>query len=96
MLLLGKRLERYRFFVGVRRQRIDSGEVDDFDVLIIFDRPHAEIDRHAREVADVAPPARDAVEQSCFARILIADQQKSHHCSASTVMRAASARRSVR
>ena len=66
------------FFVRVRRKRIDTGKVDEFDFLVAFEGTRLALDRYARPVADILMVAGELVEQRRLARVRITHQSNFH------------------
>ena len=67
---------RHHFFAGVRRQRIDAGEVGYLGIGIAFDGATLAVDGDAGKIAHMLIAAGQLVEKGGFAAILIACKSK--------------------
>ena len=98
-LLLQKKIPRYDLLAGIRADGVDAGQIDHAHLPVAQDLAAFLLHRHARKVAHVLIGAGELVEQRGFAAVLVACQCDDHTLppsfTGSTVMRAASALRSV-
>ena len=77
---------------GVRPQRIDARQIDDFVAFRIADGAAFAVHRDAGKIADVLVAAGELIEERCFSAVLVSGKSKSHAGSTSTM--AASSSRS--